>query len=74
MAGVSTPRLSLKGQRKLPFLGKRHVVLMLCLDSTLLMWFKVGPTKGKKAIDIGSSLGISSASGGLRLQRISLLL
>jgi len=38
------------------FIGGKPIVLMLCFDSILLMWLKVGLTKGKKATDFGSSL------------------
>jgi len=42
---VFKPRSSLMVHRRLAaFLGGRPIVLMLCLDSTLLMWLKVGPT------------------------------
>jgi len=37
---------------------------MLCLVNTLFMWFKAGATKGKKATDVGSSLGVSSLHSG----------
>jgi len=46
------------------FPGRRPTVLMLYLTSTTLMLLKIGPTKGKKAIDIGSSLGVFSLQGG----------
>jgi len=53
------------GKRKLvTFLGSTPTVLMLCLVSILLMQLKVGPTKGKKATDVSSSLGVSSLQGG----------
>jgi hypothetical protein len=32
---------------------------MLCLDSTLLMLLKFGPTKDNKASDFGSFIGVS---------------
>lgn len=41
---------SLMGQRKLgTFLGRKSTVLMIYLDSTLPMWLKLVPTKGKKS-------------------------
>jgi len=55
------------GRRNLvTFLGGRPTVLMLCLVSTLLMWLKVDTSKGKKATDVGSFVGVSSMSGGFR--------
>jgi hypothetical protein len=33
----------------------------------VLMQLKIGPTKGKKATDVGSSLGVSSLQGGQRV-------
>jgi hypothetical protein len=41
------------------------MILILCVDSLLLMWSKVGPTN-KKTTDVGSSVGVSSLSGKLR--------
>jgi len=35
-------------------------VLMLCLNSTLLMQLTVGPTRGKKAINVSCSVGMFS--------------
>jgi hypothetical protein len=66
MPVVIKPRSSLRGQM-LTFVGGRPTVLMLCLSSTLLMWLKVDPTKGKKATDVISSLGVSSQQGGFRV-------
>jgi hypothetical protein len=53
-------------RRKLAiFLGRRPKVFVLCLISNLLMWLKIGPTTGKKATDVGSSLvGASSLQDG----------
>jgi len=47
---------------------------MLCQISTLLMQMKFGPTKGKKATDVASSLGVSSLQGELSGQWICLSL
>jgi len=52
------------------FLGRRPTILILCLHRTLLMWLKAGPTKGKKATDVRSSLGISSLPDRLTAHRI----
>jgi hypothetical protein len=55
---VFKPRSSLIGQKKmLAFLSGRSTVLMLCLDNTPLTQLKVGPTKGKKATNVRTSLG-----------------
>jgi len=50
------------------FLDRRPIVLMP--DSILVMQLKVGPTKGKKATDVGTSLDVSSLRGGLRTRWI----
>jgi len=47
------------------FLDRRLTVLILCLDSTMLMWLKISPTKGKKATNTGPFLGASSLASGL---------
>jgi len=48
------------GWRKLvTLLGRRPTFLMLYLIFTLLMWLGVSTTKGKKAIDVRSSLALS---------------
>jgi len=58
---VFKPRTSLTGQRKLEtFLMGRPTVLTQHSNSDMLMWMKVGPTKNKKAMEDGSSLGLSS--------------
>jgi hypothetical protein len=46
---------------------------LMCLDTTLLIWLKVGQT-GKNATEVGSSVGDLTFSGGLTAQRICLLL
>jgi len=67
MPGVFMLRSFLRGWSNLVvFLGGRPLILILCLDIILLMLLKVGPTKGKKATDVGSSLGVPSPPGGLR--------
>jgi hypothetical protein len=45
---------------------ERPPVLILCLGSTLLMQFKVGPIKVMKTTDVRTCLSVSSPSGGLR--------
>jgi len=68
--GVFNLWSSLMGQRKMTtYPCRRLTVSILCLDSTLLRQLKNGK-KDKKAINSGSSLGISSLSGGTRAQRI----
>jgi len=41
------------------FLGRRPTVLLLCSNSAVLMRLDVGPTKDRKATDVGSSVGLS---------------
>jgi hypothetical protein len=67
MPSVFKTRASSIGWRKLDtFLGGRPRVLILCSNSTLLIQLKPGPTKGRKAMKVRSSLALSYFWGGLR--------
>jgi hypothetical protein len=62
------------GQRKLETsYGKRPIILMLCLDSTLIMWLKVVLRTGKYTTDVASFLccGVT-ALGWCRAHRLRL--
>jgi hypothetical protein len=70
--GVSSPRSSFTGQRKLGiFFGGRPTDFMLCLDSSLLMQLKVVLTWGRKVTETGFSGAGATLAGGLRARQIS---
>jgi hypothetical protein len=67
----SEPYIIINGPKKNSFFSRRPTVLMLCLDSTLLMWLKVSPTNSKNATEAGSYLHCGGALiGRLRAWKI----
>jgi hypothetical protein len=69
--GVLSPRSSFRGRRKLEiFLGGKPTLLTLCLASILLRQPYVVWTSGRRATEVGLSLGLEVLTLGLRARCI----